>query len=413
MSKTDSGSGAEAKLARRIGLPLLTFYGLGTILGAGIYVLVGKVAAAAGLLAPIAFLIAALVAGVTALSYAQLVVLFPRSAGEAYYVNQGFQVSFLTKLVGYLVILTGIVSAATLANGFVGYFSSFLELPRFAVITVVVLIMGLIALWGIAESLWLAALITLIELGVGGLLLVVVLGGESLAEFPKQWQSLLIPSAYVELGMILSGAFLAFYAFIGFEDMVNVVEEVRQPQDTMPKAILLALMISSAMYFLVAVVALLGLPLDQLSASDAPLRDLLEVEHPLAGQLIGGISLFAIINGVLIQIIMASRVLYGMADQGSAPSVLANVWSVTRTPWLATLVVVALLLVFALWLPLVTLAKTTSFVILVIFTLVNIALWVLLRQERVEKAVRLPCWPIFGAMLCLGLLLFQLSSLLS
>lgn len=349
----------------------------------------------------------------TALSYAQLVVLFPRSAGEAYYVNQGFQVSFLTKLVGYLVILTGIVSAATLANGFVGYFSSFLELPRFAVITVVVLIMGLIALWGIAESLWLAALITLIELGVGGLLLVVVLGGESLAEFPKQWQSLLIPSAYVELGMILSGAFLAFYAFIGFEDMVNVVEEVRQPQDTMPKAILLALMISSAMYFLVAVVALLGLPLDQLSASDAPLRDLLEVEHPLAGQLIGGISLFAIINGVLIQIIMASRVLYGMADQGSAPSVLANVWSVTRTPWLATLVVVALLLVFALWLPLVTLAKTTSFVILVIFTLVNIALWVLLRQERVEKAVRLPCWPIFGAMLCLGLLLFQLSSLLS
>lgn len=253
----------------------------------------------------------------------------------------------------------------------------------------------------------------MIELGVGGLLLVVVLGGESLAEFPKQWQSLLIPSAYVELGMILSGAFLAFYAFIGFEDMVNVVEEVRQPQDTMPKAILLALMISSAMYFLVAVVALLGLPLDQLSASDAPLRDLLEVEHPLAGQLIGGISLFAIINGVLIQIIMASRVLYGMADQGSAPSVLANVWSVTRTPWLATLVVVALLLVFALWLPLVTLAKTTSFVILVIFTLVNIALWVLLRQEKVEKAVRLPCWPIFGAMLCLGLLLFQLSSLLS
>lgn len=402
---SDDNQRQGTTLVRCIGVPLLTFYGLGTILGAGIYVLVGKVAAVAGLLAPLAFLVSAVVAALTALSYSQLVICYPRSAGEAYYVEQGFRHPVNSLVVGYLVIFTGIVSSATLANGFVGYLSSFIEVPRGAGITGVVLLMGALAIWGIAESLWLAAVITVVE--IAGLFVVIFFGGASLAQQPVSFASLFVPTSGAALGSVVGGAFLAFYAFIGFEDMVNVVEEVKDPRRTMPRAIVLALVISTLLYLLVALVCVVGLPLPELSASEAPLKDLLMNDYPVAGVGIGLISLFAIINGVLIQIIMGSRVLYGMADQGRAPSSLARVSPFTRTPVLATLVVTGVTLLFALWLPLVVLAKTTSFIILMIFTWVNLALWRLRRRGEIPADRHLPAWPIIGAVLCLGLLFFQ------
>jgi len=405
-----SNQAKSPTLVRRIGLPLMTFYGIGTILGAGIYALIGKVAGSAGLLAPAAFLVAAIVAGVTALSYCQLVILFPKSAGEAYYAEQGFKSPWLSRVIGYLVILTGIVSAATLANGFFGYLLSFVQVPRLVGIPLVILIAGLIALWGIAESLWLAGAITLIE--IAGLLIVILLGSDALTQLPAQWPSLLLPVDAMELTMLLSGAFVAFYAFIGFEDMVNVVEEVKEPSYTMPRAIILALVISTLLYLLVAFVAVLGLPLDELAASGAPLKDLLAVKYPNAGQGIALISLFAIINGLLTQVIMASRVLYGMANQGRAPIVFASISALTHTPWMATIAVIALLVFFALWLPLLILAKLTSFVILLIFTVINLALWRLSARGEVQLPLRLPCWPRFGAVLCLGLLAVQLFSII-
>ena len=401
----DGSALANTPLARRINLPLLTFYGLGTILGAGIYVLIGKVAGASGLLAPLAFLVAAIVAGVTALSYCQLVVHFPKSAGEAVYVEQAFQRSLLTIIVGYLIVFTGVVSAATLANGFVGYLQSFWDVGRNTAIVMVVVAMGLVAIWGVAESLTLAAVITLIELT--GLLLIVGVAGEGLRYFPEMAGSLLVATNWQQWLGVTSGAFLAFYAFIGFEDMVNLAEEVKQPETTMPKAIIIALLLSSLLYVLVAVVAILGLPLDELAASKAPLRDLVIDDNPEVADWISVISLFAIINGVLIQIIMASRVLYGMSVQGNSFGGFSRVWPRTQTPWLATLFVTTLVAVAALWLPLVTLAKTTSFIILVIFTLVNLALWWLLRSERVQRSAGLHSWPAIGACLCLGLLLMQ------
>lgn len=403
-------SAESTVLARRIGLPLLTFYGLGTILGAGIYVLVGKVAASSGLLAPLAFILAALVATVTALSYCQLVVQFPKSAGEAYYVEQSFHRSWLTILVGYLVVFTGIVSAATLANGFVGYLTSYIPIDRSIGITLVVAIMGLIALWGIAESLWLAAVVTVIE--IAGLVMVIYFGGDALIQLPELWDQLFIPVSGVEWFAVLSGAFIAFYAFVGFEDMVNVVEEVKQPKLNMPRAILIALVISAALYLLVAVVAVLGLPLEELSQSTAPLKDLMMQNNPGIGNFIGVISLFAIINGVLTQIIMASRVLYGMAGQNRAPRFFMRVSSVTRTPWLATLVVIFVILAFALWLPLETLAKTTSFIVLIVFALVNLALWKLTSRRIISHEKSVAAWPKLGALLCLSLLLFQIWAII-
>lgn len=396
----------QPKLARRIGLPLLTFYGLGTILGAGIYVLVGKVAASSGLLTPLAFLIAACVAGITALNYCQLVMKFPKSAGEANYIEHGFRIPKLTQLVGYMVVFTGIVSSATLANGFVGYLTSFIDVPPTLALIGVILIMGGIALWGIAESLWLAAVITLIELS--GLALVIFYGSNTFTSLPNHLPDLFLPDSHIEISLILGGAFLAFYAFIGFEDMVNIVEEVKEPTNTMPRAIILAVIISTVLYVLVAIVAVLGMPINQLAESGAPLKDLLAIHNTNAAQWIGIISLFAIVNGVLTQIIMASRVLYGMAGQQRAPELLKTVSKRTHTPWIATSIIVMLILGFALWLPLVVLAKTTSFIILMIFSLINISLWKMKKEGQFEGIKKIPNWPILGALLSLGLLGFQL-----
>jgi amino acid transporter len=394
-------------LARRISLPLLLFYGLGTILGAGIYVLVGKIAAASGFLAPLAFLVAAVVAGITALSYCQLVVMLPRSSGEAYYVDQAFGTPNLTRFVGLLVVLTGVVSCATLANGFVGYLQTFIEVPAaIAVICVVVFMTGL-ALWGIAESLWAATIVTLIE--IGGLILVVFVGGGQIDATNLSIEALFVPTSLDELALVLAGAFLAFYAFVGFEDMVNIVEEVKEPERNMPKAIILALLISSSLYILVALVAILGMPLDTLAASEAPLKHLLEIHSAEMGQWISVISLFAIVNGVLTQIIMASRVLYGMANQQRLPMVFAAVSSKTKTPWVATITVALIVLVLALGLPLVTLAAYTSFSVLCVFTLVNVALLKLRkRPDLAAKAPDIISFPKVGAGLCVCLLVFQL-----
>jgi len=399
----------ELALARRIGLPLLTLYGLGTMLGAGIYVLVGKVAASAGMLTPLAFIVAAIIAYFTALSYCQLVARYPMSAGEACYVEHGFNRKNYGIMVGYLVIFTGIVSSATLINGFVGYLSYFIYLPRYMIIIFMLMILGLIAAWGIAESLWLAAVFTLIE--VFGLLLVIVVAGGELPD-STLWQQAFIPDNALVWGGVLSGAFLAFYAFIGFEDMVNIAEEVKNPKQNMPRGIILALIIASLLYVLVAFVAVFSLPQSELAASDAPLKDILVPHHPMAGTLISVISLFAILNGLLAQLIMASRVLYGMAFQGRAPVFLAAVSKRTKTPIMATIIISAVVLIFALWLPLVTLAKTTSFIILIIFALINLSLWRIQRREPIDRTNKRGSWPLTGAALSLLLIGVQSYNLL-
>lgn len=364
------------------------------------------------MLAPLAFLLAAIVAGVTALSYCQLVVLLPKSAGEATYVEAAFNRSSLTKIVGYLVLFTGIVSAATLINGFLGYLAVFIEIQPVIGVLLIVGIMMTLAIWGIAESLWIVGLLTLLE--VFGLILVIVLVGDVLLKIPEHIHSLVIPTSSMALTGLLAGAFLAFYAFIGFEDMVNIVEEVRQPERDMPRAILVALLISTFLYILIALIAVLAMPLDELSASDAPIRDLLHSSHPTAALWVTSISLLAIVNGVLAQMIMGSRVLYGMAAQQRAPTIFSRVGKRNQTPWVATLSVGMLTAVFAILLPLEQLAKATSFIILCVFTLVNLSLWRLKKirpNELMNMPKNIPSMPIFGATLCMGLLTLQVFSL--
>jgi amino acid transporter len=398
-------------LKRSLSLPLLTFYGLGTIIGAGIYVLIGVVAGKAGMFTPLSFLLAAIIAAFTAFSYAELSSRLPRSAGEAVYIQEAFHRRWLSRLTGGSVVVIGVVSSATIANGFVGYLDTFIELPHWLAVTGLIIILGLIAAWGISQSVWLATLITLVE--IGGLVYVILVGGESLLHLPLRWTEFIPPLTAESWRGIFIGAFLAFYAFIGFEDMVNVAEEVREAPRVLPRAIILALIISTLCYLSIAIVAVLAVPVGELAHSQAPLATVLQSSGHGHTLLISAIGIIAVINGALIQIIMASRVLYGMGNTHLVPALLARINPRTRTPLLATLLVTVAILALALWLPLVTLAQLTSIITLAVFTSVNIALIQLKRRNEHPSAfINIPRWvPWFGAGICLFFLFFQLVDL--
>jgi len=405
-------SAQSPPLRRVLSLPLITFYGLGTILGAGIYVLVGKIAGVAGLYAPLAFLIAAAVAALTGFSYAELTSRYPRAGGESIYVQQGFGIRALSTLVGLLVAAAGLVSAATITRGFVGYLDVFVALPATLVIVAVVLVLCGLAIWGILESAWAAAIATMIE--IAGLLLIIAVASPSLASLPARWPELLPAADAAAWSGIMLGAFLAFYAFIGFEDMANVAEEVQDASRNLPRAILFALALATTLYLLVALVAVLSLPPAQLAASAAPLALIFEHSTGHSPTLIAAISLFAVLNGALIQIIMASRMLYGMSAAGWLPGVFAQVSTVTGTPVIATVTAASGVLLCALALPLATLAKATSTIVLVVFALVNLALIRIKQRDPMPADARVYAgWiPWGGLLLSLALLAFHLLTLL-
>lgn len=400
---------ASPMLKRSISAPLIAFYALGTILGAGIYALVGKVAGSAGLYAPLSFLLAAVVALFTGLSYAELAARFPRSAGAALYVQEGLHWPLLSLIVGFLVIATGVVSAATLTHAFAGYLRVFVAWPDAWVMTALVVTMAVIALWGIGESLRVAAVITLIELT--GLVAVLWVGRGAFAALPERMAELPAIDGGVAAGIVL-GAFLAFYAFIGFEDTANVAEEVTAPARNIPRAIIGSLIVATLLYMSVALVAVAALPLQELIASRAPLALVYERASGGSPNFIAAVSLFAVVNGAMIQIIMASRVLYGMSREGWLPG-FARLNARTRTPVRATLVAAAIVLALALWLDIVVLAKATSFIILIVFALINLSLLRVQRRTPAAHGVRsYPAWvPAVGVATTLGLVAFQAVTL--
>jgi len=398
-------AGKKAGLKRTLGLATITFYGLGTILGAGIYVLVGKVAGLAGVHVPMAFGIAAVIAALTGLSYAELSSRFPKSAGAAIYLNNAFGKRWLSALVGWLVVCTGIVSSATIANGFVGYLRIFVDVESWLAITILVLVLGTLAAWGIKESAIAVIFITLIE--ISGLLLVLFVARESFTGLPERIAEFSLPADFSAWIGIILGGFLAFYAFIGFEDMVTMAEEVENPRRNLPLAIILALVISTVLYMAIAVAAVISMPLDELANSDAPLAEIVE-KAGYSPTIIGLISLFAVINGSLVQVIMASRVIYGMGAFGGTPAMLTKINKKTQTPLIATILVSTGVLIMALWLPIVQLAKTTSFITLIIFALINFAL-IIIKRRGDGKGVSYPVIiPIVGFILCVAILIFQI-----
>jgi len=395
-------------LRRNISLIMVTFYGLGTIIGAGIYVLVGKVAGAAGVFTPAAFLVAALLAAFTAFSYAELVSRYPRSAGEAVYIERAFNWPGLARFIGLMIIAIGVVSTATLANGFVGYLDRFIELPDWLTISVLLIGLGALAAWGIKQSVIFASLLTIVE--IIGLAIVLWAARDVVIDLPAHTHTLLPDANALSWQGVLLGAFIAFYAFIGFEDMVNVAEEVKDASRTVPIAIVLALVITSALYVVVAMTAVAGLPLDQLANSEAPLADMYTHFSGQPATVIVIIGLLSVLNGILVQVIMATRVLYGMSAQGWLHQWFSRVHIGTRTPLNSTLVVTVIVLIMALSFPLLTLAKMTSFITLTVFSMMNVALWRLKVIYKDHEGFTIPMFvPVLGSVVSLGFVIYQLA----
>ncbi|MEN8206359.1 MAG: amino acid permease [Pseudomonadota bacterium] len=379
----------QPTLKRSLSLTLVTFYGLGNIIGAGIYVLLGKVVLHAGIFTPLSFLLASLLACLTAFTYAELAARYPLSAGEVVYVQKGIGFRPLSRLVGLLIIMAGIVSAATILRGFTGYLQVLVPAPEVLVIPLLVLLLGGLSVWGIVESVGVAALFTGVE--IAGLLLIIWVAAPGLLQTQPAVSDFMPLLEHDVWYGVFAGGFLAFYAFIGFEDMVNVAEEVRRPEVNLPRAILAALALSTLLYFLIALIAVTSVPVATLAGKDAPLAYLYQFVTGRKPVMITLISLFAVINGALIQIIMATRVCYGMGRQHLLPAVFARVNALTRTPAVATVIVSMMVLVMALWFPIETLAKATSYFLLLVFCLVNLSLWRL--KHTVTQPAGILCVP--------------------
>lgn len=369
---TPEASKKPEKLRRALTTPLLTLYGLGVTVGAGIYVLVGTTAAQAGPYAPVSFLIAAIVVAFTAFSYAELSTRYPVSAGEAAYVEAGFNSGTLATIVGLAVALSGMVSAAAVSIGAASYLQGLIAAPQTVLIVAIVCVMGLIALWGITQSVMVAAVITVIE--IGGLAFVVVWGFAVAEPLGVDFTDMVPPLVGAHWIGIGAASLLAFFAFVGFEDMANVAEEVKEPVSTMPKAIVLTLIIATILYIATTTAVLVAVPLGLLSETAAPLTLVFQNAPVSVQQTFSVIAIVATVNGVLIQMIMASRVLYGLADRGYLFPVLATVSRRTQTPVVATLAVMVIIMLLALALPIDALAERTSQIVLFVFILVNVAL---------------------------------------
>lgn len=401
------------KLKRKLNLPLLIFYGVGTILGLGIYVLLGKVGGEAGMLAPFSFLFAAVLAGFTGLSYGELSSRIPKSAGEVNYVDEAFGRKYLSMAMGWLIVISAVVSMATVVNGYVGYVHVFIELPDWIIITAITLILGAVGIKGITESAFTITAITIIE--VIGLFLVIFIAGDNLSSLSERWDEFIPGAAWVDWEKILLGSFLAFFTFIGFQDMVNVAEEAKNPKKDMPIAIVVSLAILTILYVVVAVIAGLGLTPEELGQSEAPLADILAKEGDNYPKIISAIGLIAIINGVLVQIVMSARVMYGMAEKKMAPKLFGKVNSKTRTPIWSTVFATVFILILALSFNLESLAKATNYILIAVFILINLALIRLKRKEPNPEGVKTypMIIPILGAIFSLGILVFQAWSSLS
>ena len=401
-----------AKLKRTLTLPYVVLYGLGVTVGAGIYVLLGEVITRSGQYAPVSFLFAGLVMLLPAAAFAELTGRMPYAAAEAHFVGTGFQSPKLFLLVGLAVAVVGLISSAAIAHGAVGYLSQLLDWPATVLLIVVIIATGLIAGVEIRNSIAIAGLLTLIE--IGGLLSIVLgsiwagndLGAQAVAAVPTSMSPALWNG-------IAASSLLAFFAFIGFEDIDSIAEETVNPQKTLSKGIFITLFLSVAIYVAVILAALAAVPISDISGTNAPLVVVFSKTTVFSPLIITLIAIVATVNGIIVQLIMSSRVLYGLAKRGSLPKVLARINPMTHTPLIATWLSVVMVLGLAVAFPIDRLAEWTSAITLAIFILVCAALIRIKREgsPAPKGTFVVPVWvPYGGIIACAALLLAGLMA---
>ena len=404
------GGPMETELRPAITRRMLLFFIIGDILGGGIYALTGEVGGEIGGAIWVAFALAGIVAAFTAASYAELVSKFPQAAGAALYVHRAFKVPLLSFTVAFAVMCSGLASAAALATAFGGdYLSEFVELPKVLVGLVVIAVLSAINFRGIKESVSFNMGCTAIELV--GLLLVVAIGVAFLLDGGGDTgRALEFKEGETAALLAISGASLAFYALIGFEDSVNVAEETQDAPRVFPPVLFLGLAVAGFVYLLVTVVASMAVPTDRLADSDGPLLEVVD-QGPLAmnTKVFSAIALFALVNGALINLVMASRLLYGMAREGVVPRIFGRVHETRRTPWVGIAFTSALAAILVTLGDLETLADTTVLLLLFVFAAVHISVLVLRRAPVDHEHFRAwTAFPVLGALACAGLILQKL-----
>jgi len=409
----------QPELKRALGPGLLLLFIVGDILGTGVYALTGQVAAEVGGAAWLPFLLAFAVATVTAFSYLELVTKYPQAAGAALYTHKAFGIHFFTFIVCFIVMTSGITSAATASRAFAVNLSVGFGLPSdnfftmMVALAFIVLIM-LVNLRGVTESVWLNVVLTLVELS--GLLLVIMIGLWAIGGGNADLSRVVAFETPEDKGILLAvstATSLAFFAMVGFEDSVNMAEETKEPSRIFPKMMLTGLGIAAVIYVLVSICVVALVPIGELAGSETPLVTAVNAaapDFPIA-DLLPFISMFAVANTALINMMMASRLLYGMSKQKVLPGFLSKVQKKRRTPWAAILFTSALALGLIVYVSLdpkgsivALLGGTTSLLLLAVFAVVNIAVLVLRRQPVDHKHFRTArVLPIIGAITCLYL----------
>jgi len=397
----------KAGLKRVLGLFEVTLSGIGIILGAGIYALIGEAAGLAGNAVWISFAISALVALLTGLSYAELSSMFPKASAEYEYTAAAFS-RRLGFVIGWMIIFSGVIGAATVSLGFAGYFQSLVGAPIVPSALVLVIVLCAISLVGIKQSAQVAAILTIIE--ASGLIFVILLGIPHLGSVN-----------YLEMPFGLSGIFqasaLIFFAFIGFEEMVKLSEEAKDPEKNIPRALIMAISVSIVLYIMVALCAVSVLGWRGLSQSAAPFA---EIAYAALGQrasiAISVMALFATTNTVLLMLLASSRIIYGMAESSSLPRMLAQVHPKTGTPWAAIILSMVLSMAFVLLEDIAFVANVNNFTVFQTFIVINAAL-IVLRYKSPEKTRpfhvpislgRMPLLPVLGILIN-AFMLLQLS----
>jgi amino acid transporter len=407
-------------LLRTMGLFSLVVYGVGDMVGSGIYGTVGKAAGLLGNAVWLAFIVSMVAAVMTGLSYACLASRYPRAAGAAYVTHRAFHFAFLSYLVGLTVTASGLTSMATQTNVFADNLQKIFGGPWLLMALLFLGVMTLINFWGIRQSMWMNLLCTAVE--VGGLLFIVAIGarfwgGVHYLETPRavfDGQGQMVDHG-LGMSMLLAGSVLTFFSFIGFEDMLNVAEEVKEPRRTMPWGIVLALGVATVLYISVAVTAISVVHHRELAAHPAPLSAIANKAAPwLPARTYDFITLFAVANTMLINYIMGSRLLYGMARQGLLPAILGRVHATRHTPHIAILTLLVLVLILALSGGadgVRTLASATGLLLLFSFMVVNTALIVLkLRAGEPAGGFEVPILvPALGVLINATLIVARLT----
>ena len=399
-------AGDAGELKRAITPAMLILFVVGDILGAGIYARVGAVAGEVGGAIWTSFVLGIGIAALTALAYGELASKYPRAGGAALFIHKAFGSPVLTFVIAFAVLASGVASASAVARVFGGrYLQEFVAVPPVPVAIAFVLVIALVNFRGISESVTLNMFLTLVELS--GLLLVIVVGIVALAGGTGDPGRAFTFKADVNVPIaVLAGAAIAFYACLGFEDVANVAEEAQDPVRMLPTALIVGLGIAGFIYVVVSFTAAMVVDPATLAKSSGPLLEVVKAGPvPIPPRLFAAIALMAVTNTALINMIMASRLLYGMAEQGIMPRILGRTHRTRKTPWVAILFTTVLALGLVVTGDIGALANTTVLLLLLSFTLVNIAV-LILRRDRVEhRHFWVPAWiPALGAVTCLVLM---------